>query len=368
MEAARFKSPRLPYVLLWTVLGGVLIGIGVLFARFADGLPVESTSLAIDWAGLWHDIRVGIHYQGTLRNPPWSVLILWPVIQLGMKQAWGLVIYATLIIEVLSVPPARRTWLTVLGILLLTTSFPSLRNMADGNLEGLVIAGVLLISTGMNRQQPVLLATGILLASAKPQSVVLLMPVLGLTLLITMPRRKLIQTAALVLLIVFPTLIWRGAEWWREGIQGNIHANSLVDISLRATLDRLGTGSVVTGLVIIAVIGMSGTVYWLTKPTLSRETIGMLIAASLLVSPYSAGNSILTVIAIGIMPLFQTNPISGLMIFALVNASWWLHIQEQQAAFSNYSTLLLIILFLLLARAHFRVTPVQQTERADTSN
>ncbi|MFO7581485.1 hypothetical protein, partial [Guyparkeria sp.] len=89
MESVQSKPTLyLRYGLWWTIIGGMLIGIGVLFARFFSDLPIESTSLAIDWTGLWHDIRAGIRYQGTLRNPPWSVLILWPVTQLAMKQAW----------------------------------------------------------------------------------------------------------------------------------------------------------------------------------------------------------------------------------------------------------------------------------------
>jgi hypothetical protein len=45
----------------------------------------------------------------------------------------------------------------------------------------------------------------------------------------------------------------------------------------------------------------------------------MLIAGSLLIAPYAAGNNILTLLAIGVIPLFQEKPWTGLIFIALIN-------------------------------------------------
>lgn len=352
MESIRPKTVRIMQAMLLVALSALLIVTGVAFSRFFDQLPAESSALAIDWEGLWRDIRQGIRYDGTLRNPPWSVLILWPVTQLAMKPAWGVAMYATLVIQVLSVPRTKHLGITVTSVLLLVTSFPAVRNMADGNLEGLVIGGLALIWAGVERAWSLPLAVGILLASAKPQSVALVMPVLFLTLLARVSRPVLIRTVVLVLAIVIPTLIWRGSAWWSEGIRGNIHAGSIMDVSLSATLSRIGVTSVFSFLVIVLVIGVAGAVCWITKPGFSREKIGLLVAGSLLISPYAAGNSLLTVMAFGVIPLFQARPWRGLVLIALINASWWPHLKGEQAAFSNYTTLLLVMIFVALAWEH----------------
>jgi hypothetical protein len=92
-----------------------------------------------------------------------------------------------------------------------------------------------------------------------------------------------------------------------------------MDNSLWATLERAGIAS----LTIRAGVGMAflaATLYWAWKsgPTFSRAKAAMLISASLLLAPYSAGNSILTVLAVGIIPLFQKRPwIGGLLILLI---------------------------------------------------
>ncbi len=45
----------------------------------------------------------------------------------------------------------------------------------------------------------------------------------------------------------------------------------------------------------------------------------MLIAGSLLIAPYAAGNSVLSVLAIGLIPLLQANRLLGGILIVLVN-------------------------------------------------
>jgi hypothetical protein len=67
-------------------------------------------------------------------------------------------------------------------------------------------------------------------------------------------------------------------------------------------------------------IAVSLGVAYFTRWTLSREKAGMLIAASLLIAPYAAGNSALSIYAVGVLPLFFTRRWLGVFLVVLTNA------------------------------------------------
>jgi len=249
-----------------------------------------------------------------------------------------------------SVPQVRPRWRTWLGVLLLTASFPSLRHMADGNFEGVMIGGLLLALYGYRQAHVPALAAGLLLSTAKPQEVLLLLPVLGVYMLMTLPPRALAQTAAICLLFVVPGLLWRGKEWWTVGMMIMPDRGSDMDISLMAALDRLGVGAPLLKAALIgAVSGLALIVAWASRPHLSRELAGMLVAASLLIAPYSAGNSVLVVLAIGIIPLFQRHIAPGLALIALYNVPFALNNAEYRHLYAYYHTALTLVSMLALA-------------------
>jgi hypothetical protein len=66
-------------------------------------------------------------------------------------------------------------------------------------------------------------------------------------------------------------------------------------------------------LVVTLFIALSGL------PVLNRDRAAMLIAAGLILAPYSVGNSVLTVLAIGIISLFLLNWRLGLPLLVLTN-------------------------------------------------
>jgi hypothetical protein len=90
-------------------------------------------------------------------------------------------------------------------------------------------------------------------------------------------------------------------------------------MSLIAVLTRLGFASWMIGLVWIIVLVVTLYVSLTSQPVMGREKAGMLIAASLSLAPYSVGNSFLTVLAIGIIPLFQKRPWPGLLLILLAD-------------------------------------------------
>lgn len=353
------------------VLLVVFVALGAVFAWFFSRLPIEGTTLAMDWKGLWACLRSGIHYDGVaLRNPPWSIFYLYPLVRLPMQAAWGVAMYLTLIVLVLSVPQARPRWRTWLSILLLTASFPSLRHMADGNFEGVMIAGLLLALYGYQHSHVPALAAGLLLSTAKPQEVLLLLPVFGVYSLLTLPRRVLLQVALICLLIVVPGLVWRGEEWWTVGMMQMPDRGTDMDISMMAALNRMGLSTAGYKAAAIAVVsGLALYIAWIARPHLSRELAGMLVAASLLIAPYSAGNSVLVVLAIGIIPLFQRRVGIGLALIALYNVPLLLNNAEYRHIYAYYHTALTLLSMLVLAadvwcQEHRRAEPVETAHLA----
>ncbi len=306
----------------WAVL---LVGLGaaaLLFVAFFQQIPIEGTTLAMDWGGIWHAIQGGqpnyLAGETGVRIPPWNLLLILPLGLLPMRAGWGALVFLTYVVLVLSVPRTPRRVLFFLSVFLLATSFLALRHAADGNFEAMVIAGALLCVHGYGRRNVYTLAAGILLVCAKPQESALLLLVLVFSVLRTWPHQEWLRLGGLLALVVVPGLLWKGGDWL-TAVFGIYQRGSVMDISLWATLERVGIASVV----VRAGIGMAflvATLYlaWKSGPTFSRAKAAMLISASLLLAPYSAGNSILTVLAVGIIPLFQERPwVGGLLILLI---------------------------------------------------
>lgn len=313
-----------PTLLVKLVLIAVLllITVGLTIPVFQQ-LPIdhESSVLAIDWRGLHYGLRDGgLDYgEGSaLKNPPWS---LWPVRPLGFlsfRVSWAILTLATLAILIVSVPRIKQKPLYLVTVLLLITAFPTVRNIVDGNFEGLMIAGILILLHGYHTQTPWMLAVGILLSSAKPHESWLLLIVLAWCLLKTWPRHKLMWAMGFILLGIIPTVPWLG-DWWFTMV-GIEERNSIMDMSLQSTLSRLGIPMLVVFVtwLIILVVTLYLILYRSTYQ-FSHQQVALLITASLLTAPYAAGNNITVVLAIGIVPLFQINPILGGLLFLLVN-------------------------------------------------
>jgi hypothetical protein len=302
-------------------IASLLFGSAMLIAFF-NQIPIEGTTLAIDWNGLWHAIEDGIvRYnvgQG-FRIAPWDAVLVLPLGFLSMRASWGLIGFITLTVLIMSVPPAPSKRLYWVSILLLVLSFPSLRHMADGNFEALVIAGVILIVYGYREQYPLALATGILLAVAKPQETILAILALAVYALPNIKQSFWLKTGVVLAAVILPFMFWKGADWLT--VMFSIEQQgSIMDMSLRAALNRTEfIPSAIQWMTWIAFLAANGFVIWRSRPELSREKAGMLVAASLLISPYSAGNSILTVLAVGIIPLFHVRPRIGSLLIFLVS-------------------------------------------------
>ena len=302
-----------------------LITVPILLAVSFEQIPTQNNSLAIDWKAFWSSMRGGdLQYWPSdgLRFPPWSLVPLLPLGFLPMQAAWGILVGVGIILLVASVPRIGSRAFYWLSILLLVISFPSIRNIADGNMESLVVGGVLLILYGYSPKHPYAVVIGILMATIKPQEVTLLLVVVALYVLLTWTPRNWLKMGLYLAGAIALSLLWRGQSWFVALFGPNYqkYTNSIIDISVSAALRRLGfVPSVVIALFWLVILGITLFVAWKSGTTLSREKAGMLIAGSLLIAPYAAGNSVLSVLAIGMIPLFQSTRLLGGILIALVH-------------------------------------------------
>jgi len=334
----------------------LLLAIG-LMTRYFEQLPIEGTSLGIDWHNIYNGIRgLTLTYTSEhdgLRNPPWSVLALIPLGLLSYRSGWGLMILIDIAVLIVSVPYSTRRARHWLAILLLISSYPSLRQVADGNVEALVIGGILLILFGLRKENPLLLAIGILLASAKFQETWLLLIVLGLYLL--RDWRHWLLTVYTVALVVMLSLLWRGREWFDA-----LHnlpqpgQGTLLDMSLVSVLGQHNSPYLLTGLVWIALVAVTMWIIAKDKSNLSRDKAGFLICASLMLAPYAAGNSLLTAFAIGVIPLLANFPAVGLVLIALTDVQYVLPTDFRYYWGNVYGLALVFIIWMILGWQIYR--------------
>ncbi len=329
----------------WAISGILFLLVAVMFAVFASRIKIEGTSLAIDWYDIWHGLRGPLNYEDfKFRNAPWSIFPLLILGQMPMKTSWGLMMYLTLAVLIASVPVVRKKKLYWASILLTVASFPALRQYADGNVEAVVIGGILLSLYGYAKKDPLSLAFGILFATSKPQVAVLFLACLGLYMLLTFSPRLLLRTGVYVLIPVALGFLWRGPAWI-DAVFGIPERHTVVDMSLMASLERLGVPDAINWILWAAVLAVTAAIVWFSQRTLSRYKAGMLVAASLLIAPYSVGNSVLTLLAVALIPLFQQQRRLGVILLILVNLPIVMHSPDHRELLTYYNTALVLVIW-----------------------
>lgn len=303
------------------LLVAVLVLGFVLFTSQFSQFDIEGTTLALD-------VRIESFRDWQLTycdtcyvNPPWSQIILLPLGALSFQAAWGAIGYMTLLVLLLAAPKFPHMPKLLLSVFLTVFSYLSLRTISDGNPETLVTLGTLFVIWGYEKRHALLVALGVLIVTYKPQSAVLLVLVLGIYMLQTWPTKQWLRAAIYVLALVIPTLLWIGQEWIYV-IQNLSTQSSIMDSSLLAATIRadwpMWTTWVGRGAVVVLTLAYA---LW-AKPYMTREKAGMLIAAGLIVAPYAAGNSALSIYAVGIVVMVfkQQTRWVGLILLILANA------------------------------------------------
>lgn len=313
------------------VLAAVLLALAAAALIWAAGrLPLLDTLVfGYDWHNYWVMFQGGWPDYSAVDvfNPPWTVLMLWPLAALPFKTGWAVLTLLTLAVLVASVPRRADGRLQVGLLAALLTSYWVLRQLAEGNLAGLMVAGALLLLNGLERRDPWRLAAGGLLVTAKYQESWLLILVVAWRVLRTWPVRRWAVAAGLSLAVAGPSLLLLGGPWLHKlltpgGFSPNI-ARLTGNISLTALTVLPGFPSWGAALASLIVLAGTGWVVGRSGPDLSRLMAGFLIAASLLTAPYTGGASLTTLLAIGWLPFWRGRFWHGLALWAFANLSFW---------------------------------------------
>lgn len=329
----------------------------ILLAFGLSLLPVEDSGMAIDWKQFWtatHSFQSNYSSTG-LRVPPWTLPLIWVFTIFPFNVSWGLAACATLALLVASVPSAvgKKRWL--IGLLVIATSYLTLRQVADGNLEAFVLAGILLLLASLRRKNPWLLAIGILLAATKIQETWLLLIATAVVVAMVWSRRAVIRALLITFAFSLPFLFWKGGEWINE-IVTSPYPGTIVDSSLGATLARLAAPNYLYWILWLAIAATTLYVLVHRGPRIERMEAGLLIAASLLLAPYAAGNSALVPLAIGVIPLLQRRVFLGLGLVVLYDLPYLALTRPDLRATSesNYWTFVLLVTWIALAFVLYR--------------
>ncbi|TFH35433.1 MAG: DUF2029 domain-containing protein [Anaerolineales bacterium] len=334
------------------LLASGLFGIAAaLLYFFFQSLPVDGSSLGLDWQGIWLGLRGGLPRYGTgLRNPPWSLIPVFPLGLLSFRSSWAILTLATIGIEVIAVPRELTKRVYLLVTIFLVTSYPSLRTIADGNVEVLPIAGVLLTLFGYRTRRPWLMAIGLLVASAKPQETWLLIVILALFVLRTWPLKRILPAALGISVVLAVSMILIGREWI-DALIGIEARGSIMDMSLLSSLARLRLPPIVIWGIWITIFCITLYVTFATGSFVDHRKAGLLITASLLLAPYAAGNNLLVVASIGVMPLFISDLKTALALAILIDLPY-LMLGQISVVFwygAYYGTVTLLLMWCVFA-------------------
>jgi hypothetical protein len=306
------------------VMGTLILAIAAaIMIAFFDRWPIENTSLALDWIGLWAGIKNGnINFSTGWRYPPWSALFALPLGFLSFRSSWGAVALLTIVVEIIGIPRLPKRWQNLLNIMLVMSAYTTLRVIADGNLEFMILGGALLVLHAFRTEKPIWLAIGFLLVTTKVQAAWLLVLITAVYLLKWSMRKKLIF-GAVVAIFVVPTMLIFGKPWL-DSVFGIPEAGSIMNSGLDVALSWHGVAHAIRTILWLIFLVLTLYIGLASKRMLTREKISMLIAAGLLLSPYAAANSFYSLLVLSVISLFQQQPRIGLPLLILTNLPFFL--------------------------------------------
>lgn len=349
-----------------------VISLAILFMHIFRQLPNETTTLGLDWRTIWTGIKNGTITYGNLGEtiggmytPPPGILFLLPFGYLPFKESWGLLAFISILILIISVPKTKAQKLDWLAIFLLVLSYPSLRNIADGNLEAFVVVAVVLMLKGYARNSPIIITLGLLLATIKIQETWLLIIVFSLYVIWKWPKKKWLPIFFSVAFVTIGSMLMWGKPWLEAILSHTNQANnipgiifttemgrgSIIDITLSSCMQRLGFASWITSclwLLLFISTGLIVLLWFKRGGNFTKILSALLLSSGILLAPYVSGNSFLVLVAIGLIPLFQYDKIIGSLMLALTYLPY-LASQQILYHYQSYYWTFLSILFLFIA-------------------
>lgn len=284
-------------------------------------LPLEPSGMAIDWKLFYsttHGFKID-YPENRLFTPPWVLALLWPLTVWPLPLSRGSAAVATIVVLLFSVPRTPHRWKLMSSAGLLLFSYPAVRHLVDGNLEAMIVGGVLLAVFALRKQSVPLMCLAVILLSAKVQESWLFLLALAFYLWRDWPKKLIGQTLVAFSACVAPFIIWKGEEWLQVFLQFpfSSSARPIIDSSLLFVLSGFGVADwlvyVIWGLVFLVTI----LLIFRSRSKLDRSRAALLVTGGLVLSPYVAGNSLVVPLALGIIPLYQERPWRGLLLFSL---------------------------------------------------
>lgn len=358
------SRPRLAGPAEAALAGGVLILAAAAFAWGAHYLPaLDTLTFGYDWHNYWVMFKGGPpdYARVDVFNPPWALAVIWPLAALPFKTGWALLACLTLLVFILAAPPrsdGRPDLALILGLLL---AFWTLRQIADGNLAALVVAGFLLMRAGWERRSAWQVAAGVLLATAKPQEGGLAVLALGLAMLQSWPARRWLAAAGWASLGALPPLMAWGGPWLDRLLPGGQLSGSVArtfnNISL-AGLAGVGWPSWAVLGAALLVAAVTAGLWFRERRRFPPELAGLLAAAGLLLSPYANSTSLAVVLAVSVAPLVRGRPPIGWGLLALAFAPYVTAQPNTAAAWpESWQTAYLGLVWAAAAWAAWRAEP-----------
>lgn len=331
-----------------SLLALVALTAGAFVWGFAQ-LPLDQASDAVDWK-VFHQATSGfrIDYPGNrVYNPPWTLATLWPFTVWPLAISRGLAALLTLIVFAISVPKRKNMLVWAASVVLLVFSYPMIRHLVDGNLEAMIVGGVLLALYATEKRSPIALAGALVLMSSKLQETWLLLAILAAYVWRRWPRREILTAGAMSASFILPFAVWKGAEWI-QALRVFPYARTAIDSSLIFVLESIGISTFIAWCVWVGCFIV--TVWVALKRDLNRQNAGLLITAGLMLSSYAAGNSLVTPLALAVIPLFQKRWQTWTMLIVLFYVPYFFLSQiELRLAWENiYWGGVLFITWLLL--------------------
>jgi hypothetical protein len=283
---------------------------------YLGSLPIEENRFAFDWRMFWqatHSFR--IDYTGVLVfNPPWTLALLWVFTIFPLSASWAFFSFFTLSCLGLYIQRQNGVWKWSGTFFLLSVSYPVLRELADGNLEILLLAGILLVLWAVEKQSSLGLAAAIVLLSTKFQESWLLLIAIGILVLREWPKPKIWKAVLWLAAYITPFLVWKWQPWLIA--VGKFPAEFSFNSSLLATLARLNVPVLLS--MLFWFIIFVGTIWGTRHKGKGRIEAGLLITASMLLAPYS-GNSVLVPFVIATEQALQKRILPGALLIGLYN-------------------------------------------------
>ena len=281
-------------------------------------LPLDQPGQAVDWKVFYQSThQFQISYPGNrVYNPPWVLVLLWPLTILSLPMSRGLAALVTLAVFFISVPRINDRVKWASSVLLLLFSYPMIRHLMDGNLEAMIVGGVLLALYSMRKQSVVLMVVSLILLSSKVQESWLFVFALVLLLWRDWPRKPAFQSLLGAGIFALPFFIWKGAEW-QAALQVFPYSQTAIDSNLLFVLAKLGVNEWIAWTAWAGILATTLYVLAYPKIGLDRSRAAFLIIAGLMLSNYAAGDSLVTPLALGVIPFFQRKPWIGFSLVML---------------------------------------------------